>query len=383
VILSNFIAWIAFGLYSAVFQFYLIYAGYDGTMLGTIFMITNIASSILMIPGGLIADYYGRKRILIIGTLLSIPPITIILFSTYFPIVAFSAAILGLSYAFSWPTFSALFADTMDKEEMDFGFSVNAFFQSFSFAIGSILSWTPSILNMKFNYELIDSYKFTLGLIALLTLLSVIPIFRVKPINRSKRERKPNLKIKSSRIALKYMIANAIVAFGAGMTIQMFGYYFYKKFGIREDAYGTLSFIANIICSPTFVIAPKISKRIGTLMAIIYTQLASVPGLIFITFSPNFIIASIIYIYRQALMNMTNPLIGSLLMKLVKEEERATVNSLSTLSWSISNALGMPIGGYIMDNIMVDLPPYATSAFYIFYVIIFYILMRNEAYDRS
>jgi len=382
-ILSDFIAWIAFGLYSVVFQFYLIHVGYDGTMLGMILMITNIVTSVSMIPGGLIADNYGRRRTLVIGTLLSIPPIIIILFSTYFPIVAFSSAILGLSSALSWSTFSALFADTLDKREMDFGFSVNAFFQSFSFAIGSILSWTPSILNAKFNYELTDSYKIALGLIAILMFLSVIPILMVKAIGQSKGKRRLSLKIKSSRIALKYMIANAIVAFGAGMTIQMFGYYFYKKFGIREDAYGTLSFIANIACSPTFLIAPKISKRIGTLMTIIYTQLASIPGLIFITFSPNFTIASIIYIYRQAMMNMANPLIGSLLMKLVKEEERATVNSLSNLSWSISNALGMPIGGYMMDNIMVDSPPYATSVFYIFYVIIFYILMRNEEFDSN
>ncbi|MEM1574857.1 MAG: MFS transporter [Nitrososphaerota archaeon] len=379
-ILSDFLAWIAFGLYSTVFQFYLIYNGYDGTMLGTIFMITNATSSILMIPGGLIADYYGKKKVLIIGTLMSILPIMIMLFSTYFPIVAFSAVILGLSYAFSWPTFSALFADTMDKKEMDFGFSVNAFFQSFSFAIGSILSWTPNILSMKFNYTLVDSYKFTLGIIALLMFLSTIPLFRIKSINQLKGKRKLNLKIRSSRVALKYMVANAIVAFGAGITIQMFGYYFYKKFGIKEDAYGTLSFITNIVCSPTFLIAPKLSQKIGILTTIIYTQLASIPGLIFITFSPNFAIASIIYIYRQTLMNMTNPLIGSLLMKLVKEEERATVNSLSNLSWSISNALGMPIGGYIMDNIMVDLPPYLTSAFYLFYVIIFYILMKNELY---
>ena len=382
-ILSDFIAWIAFGLYSIVFQFYLIHVGYDGTMLGMILMITNIATSVSMIPGGLIADNYGRKRTLIIGTLLSIPPIIIILFSTYFPIVAFSSAILGLSSALSWSTFSALFADTLDKKEMDFGFSVNAFFQSFSFAIGSILSWTPRILNMKFNYALTDSYKIALGLIAILMFLSIIPVLMVKAISRSKEKRRLNLKIKSSRIALKYMIANAIVAFGAGMTIQMFGYYFYKKFGIKEDAYGTLSFIANIACSPTFLIAPKISKRIGTLMTIIYTQLASIPGLIFITFSPNFAIASIIFVYRQAMMNMANPLIGSLLMKFVKEEERATVNSLSNLSWSISNALGIPIGGYMIDNIMVDLPPYITSAFYIVYVMIFYILIKNEAHDSS
>jgi len=382
-ILSNFIAWIAYGLYYTIYQFYLINVGYDGTMLGIVFMVSNITSSLLMIPGGLIADNYGRKKTFIIGTLLNIPPIIMILFSTYFPIVLFSSIILGLSYAFSWPIFSALFADTLDRNEMDFGFSIVALFESFSFAIGSILGWIPNILNTKFNYTLINSYKVALELITILIFISIIPILIIKPINKSKIKRGLNIKIKSSRIALKFMIINAFVAFGAGITIQMFGYYFYKKFGIKEDAYGTLSFITNIVCSPTYLIAPKFSQKIGILMTIIYTQLASVPGLILITFSPNFVIASIIFIYRQAMMNMANPLIGSLLMKFVKEEERATVNSLSNLSWSISNALGMPIGGYMIDNIMVDLPPYITSAFYIVYVIIFYILIKNEVYDSS
>lgn len=382
-ILSDFIAWIAYGVYYTIYQFYLINAGYDGIMIGIVFMVYNMTSSILMIPGGLIADTYGRKRTFIIGTLLSIPPLLMIIFSTYFPIVLLSSIILGLSYAFSGPIFSALFADTLDRSEMDFGFSVIALFQSFSFAIGSIFGWIPNILNKKFNYTLIDSYKVVLGLIVILIFVSIIPILIIKPINKIKRRKSLNLRIKSSRIALKFMIINAIVAFGAGITIQMFGYYFYKKFGIKEDAYGTLSFITNIVCSPTFLIAPKLSQKIGILTTIIYTQLASVPGLIFITFSPNFAIASIIFIYRQVMMNMANPLIGSLLMKLIKEEERATVNSLSTLSWSISNALGMPIGGYMIDNIMVDLPPYVTSIFYIVYVILFYVLMRNEAYDNN
>ncbi len=385
-ILSEFIAWIAFGIYYTIYQFYLINpanAGYDGIMLGIVFMAYNITSSILMIPGGLIADNYGRKKIFIIGTLLSIPPLIMIIFSTHFHIVLISSIILGLSYAFSGPIFSALFSDTLDRNEMDFGFSVVALFQSFSLAIGSIFGWIPSILNTKFNYALIDSYKVVIGLIIILIFISVIPILMIKPINKIKRGKRLNLKIKSSRIALKFMIINAIVAFGAGMTIQMFGYYFYKKFGIREDAYGTLSFITNIMCSPTFLIAPRLSQKMGILTTIIYTQLASVPGLILITFSPNFAIASIIFIYRQAMMNMANPLIGSLFMKLTKEEERATVNSLSTLSWSISNALGMPIGGYMIDNIMVDLPPYVTSIFYIVYVVLFYALIKNEVSNSS
>lgn len=378
VILSSFIAWIALGLYYTIYQFYLINAGYDGTMLGIVFMVSDITSSLLMIPGGLIADNYGRKKTFIIGALLNIPPIIMILFSTYFPIIIISSIILGLSYAFSWSIFPVLFADTLNKNEMDFGFSVAALFQSLSFAIGNILSWIPNILNKKFNFILIDSYKVALGLIAILIFISIIPILIVKPISQLREKERFNFKIKSSRIALKFMIINSFVAFGAGMTIQMFGYYFYKKFGIKEDAYGTLNFITNILCSPTFLISPKLSQKIGMLTTIMYTELASIPGLIFITFSPNFAIASIIFIYRQAMMNMANPLIESLLMKLVKEEGRATMNSLLNLSWSILNALGMPIGGYMIDNVMVDLPPYVTSIFYAIYVILFYFLIKNE-----
>jgi predicted MFS family arabinose efflux permease len=77
------------------------------------------------------------------------------------------------------------------------------------------------------------------------------------------------------------------------------------------------------------------------------------------------------------MINMNTPLIESLLMRLVKENERATASGISQLFWNLPNSFGQPIGGYMIDNIWIDAAPFSTAGFYAAYTALFWLMFRR------
>lgn len=77
------------------------------------------------------------------------------------------------------------------------------------------------------------------------------------------------------------------------------------------------------------------------------------------------------------MINMNMPLIDSLIMRLVHEKERATASGVAQLFWNLPNSFGQPVGGYMIDRLWIDAPPFSTSAFYAAYTAIFWLAFRN------
>ncbi|MGC8949412.1 MAG: MFS transporter, partial [Thermoprotei archaeon] len=120
-------------------------------------------------------------------------------------------------------------------------------------------------------------------------------------------------------------------------------------------------------------------ESFGYFRAILLPQAFSIVLLMLIPLSPNFIIASLLYVARQALMNIPNPLISSFMMRNISPKSRATANAIVSMSWNLPSSISVSLGGYIMDKYL-DLPIYITSIFYIIYVILFsYFIKRYDS----
>jgi predicted MFS family arabinose efflux permease len=110
---------------------------------------------------------------------------------------------------------------------------------------------------------------------------------------------------------------------------------------------------------------------------IVITTAISVPLLALIPVAPSFLLSTPLFVARQAMINMNTPLIDSLLMRLVNENERATAAGIAALFWNLPNSFGQPIGGYMIDNIWIDAPPFSTAVFYTVYTAVFWLMFRR------
>jgi len=221
-----------------------------------------------------------------------------------------------------------------------------------------------------------------MGVGGLVTLLGALPLLFVHEV-RSERSGRARFSLKSRGIIAKFMLVNIFIGFGAGLTIPLFPVYFWKKFGVDSGPMGTLQAVSNLVAALAFLAAPKVASRLGRVRGIVITTGISVPLLALIPLAPSFLFSTPFFITRQAMINMNAPLIDSLIMRLVDEKERATASGVAQLFWNLPNSFGQPVGGYMIDKVWIDAPPFSTAAFYAVYTTAFWLMFRGTKDEHT
>jgi len=97
--------------------------------------------------------------------------------------------------------------------------------------------------------------------------------------------------------------------------------------------------------------APLLARRMGHVRAIVFSQLASIPFLLTLGFSPWLGVAVTAFWVRAALMNLGNPLYSAFAMEQVDEASRARVSSLLGMGWNIGWSVGPYLSGLMQMRV--------------------------------
>ncbi|HJX24012.1 MAG TPA: MFS transporter, partial [Candidatus Bathyarchaeia archaeon] len=117
--------------------------------------------------------------------------------------------------------------------------------------------------------------------------------------------------------------------------------------------------------------------KIGSVRAVVLTQGLSLAFMLTLAFVGDFLTASIVYVIRTGLMNMSSPLLDSYLMGIVPPEQRGFASSLNSVIWRIPNSVTTIIGGVILASGNFELPFLLAGAFYIVAISLFYRAFKN------
>jgi MFS family permease len=373
---SSFIGGVSFAFYFLIVPFYLLSAGYDATWVGTVNAVFGVSMTIFIIPAGILSDAFGRKRFNLIGYVIMSLGIFIMALSPSQPAIIGGAALSGFGAALTFASSGALLAGSVPIERLTAIFSYSYFLSTFASSLGSVTGWLPALLADSLGFTRLVALQTTMAVGALVTLLPAVPLLFVHEV-RSERKGRARFSLESRGIIMKFMLVNIFIGFGAGLTIPLFPVYFWKKFGIDSGPMGTLQAVSNLVAALAYLAAPKLASRMGRVRGIVVTTGISVPLLVLIPLSPSFLSSAPFFITRQALINMNAPLIDSLIMRLVDEKERATASGVAQLFWNLPNSFGQPVGGFMIDKIWIDAPPFSTAAFYAVYTTMFWMMFRK------
>ena len=373
---------LSFGIFMSIWQLYLKSAGYTGGIIGLYNLVNGLVMTVLVIPAGVMADRTGRKRFLLLGAVLSACSTFLIAVFIGIPYLILSALLSGFSWASVQPALNALVADKAGRK-METVYSMSSFIMSFCMAAGSLIGWIPEKLVLN-GWSYFEAYRLMImvaGLIQLSTILLIAPVTEEK-IENKPEHRIAFARIRKNTVLMRLFLLNILVGFGAGLSIPLFSYYFSVKFNVESGPIGTMYMVVNIVGSFLYLGAVPLSRRFGVVNGVVIPQAISVPLLALIPYSGSFMMASILYIFRSALMNMVTPLMQTLYMNLSHPEDRATVTAFSSIFWGLPNSISSQIGGILMDK-MLDLPVLSTSAIYAVYVVLFYLLLRERKLDLA
>ncbi len=365
------------GMINVVFQLYLISLGFDSAAIGAMVMMNPLGAAILTVPAGILADRYGKKKMMIFGFFLICVSLFVILFARTYDLFAICFFLIGLSNA-TFVVLTPLYSSFFDKDEMDRAFGLWGFLNIITMSLGNLVGWVPPMLVKNLGVSAHYSYWVVIAVAGVIVLVQT-PLYLISL--RGAVEPKGNngfsLMIKSKGVVGKFFLLGVISMVGGNIFFNLFTYYVNSKFGVESDALGTLFFASNFVSAGANALAPWISKKLGTLKAITVMIVLATPFYLLIPFAPSFAWISALYIFRLGLRTTANPLIGSLYMKLLYEEEKSSANSIRQMANQGGGVVAPWLGGRLMES-SLDLPVYVGAGLYALLASSFYLLLRKD-----
>lgn len=366
------------GIVGVVLQLYLISLGFDSAAIGSVNMMSAIGMALLTIPAGILADRYGKGKIILFGLPLAFLALAMLLISKSLEMFRLAFLLLGLNNGLGvvWgPLYSLLF----DREDMDKAFGLLGSIGILSNSLGNLMGFIPPTLVDTYGFSLPASYWTMIAISAGLWFTTIpFTIIIVRGVVEPKIQGGFRFNLRSKGVVAKFCFLRMIESFGFLVFFSLFPYYVNRKFGVESDALGALFFFTNFISAAAQAMAPRVSQRAGTLKTVVASIALCTPFYLMIPSAPNLAWLSALYTIRRGFKSMADPLTGSLIMKMLYDDEKATANSIITMANQGSSIAAPWLGGQIMRQISLDLPAFLGGGVFILHAFSFYFLLRNE-----
>lgn len=378
-IILSFVPSVAIGLIYTDLSFFL--TKVQGTSAGfaaTVIMVMGITMVVVSLPIGILADRYGRRKFLIIGSVLA--SLTLVLFAlTTNPILLFAAAVVeGTTEAAFAAAGMALLAEKAGSASRTPAFSLSSFLSNTAWGIGGFA--VPMVLVFQsLGLGSKESHVMLYLLVAALSIATAPLLFRISESRTSETAKSVRqfLPRKSRTTLIKYGVTSVLIAFGAGFFVPLMTLWFSLAYNVPDTISGPVIGVSSLLIAVTTLAAPYLARRIGVVRAIVATQLLSMIFMVAVPLSPTFAIAGVIYTVRSFLMNVSNPLISSMIMGLVSEDERGAASGLNAAIWRFPNSISTGIGGAMMQAGLLSLPFYLAAVLYVTSISLFWIFFRR------
>jgi MFS family permease len=365
-LVQTFIAGIYSGIYGVVFNLYVLHLGFDTGFLGLLLSTSLLASALASIPAGMLCDRYNHKAILVIFGLLSLLAVLPLFLSSSPPVLLLASAVSGIFGQITLVCATPFLTENCEKGGMTHVFSAS-----------SALAWGASVIGYIAGGVLpylwpalrISGDKYRLTMLASMALLLVgwtmLLFLKDNQHARPPQVRRPSLRLKPSPAVMKFTLITLIIGAGSGMIVPYFNVYFTRIVHASVFATGLVFAVASLFMVAGFVAIPWLSTRIGRARSAVFTQVASLPFLLLMAVTGNFLIASVAYTMRMLLMNMAMPAMTSLQMETIRPGERGYAVGLISTGQSLSIAAATYVSGMLMAGGSYTLPFLVTCCSYV------------------
>src|SRR5205814_6849012 len=161
----------------------------------------------------------------------------------------------------------------------------------------------------------------------------------------------------SKRIVAKLTALFSLDAFGGGfLTDALVAYWFFRRFGIAEGNLGLVFFVVHILNAGSHLGAAWLARRIGLVNTMVFTHLPSSLFLMAVPLAPSFKWAVLLFLCREALVEMDVPTRQSYVAALVNPTERTFASGITNLARNLFWAVGSGVAGLLMQAVSFSAP---------------------------
>jgi len=366
------------GIFNAVMMLYVAAFGFDAQGLGLIFMMNPLSSTILMIPAGLLADRIGKRPMIVIGTVAALLGMAVFLLAGSTEAFALSFLLIGVCNAAA-TVFTPLYSSFFEGHDMDRAFGLYGLLNIAAMSLGSLGGFIPLYLADYMGLTLMEAYRVTMiGGGALFVLQSVFIYLSALGVKES-LSKGFRFVLKSRWVVLKICGIGLLASLAGGLLFSLFPYYVNRKFGVESAALGTLFFVSNLAMAVSKGVAAGIARRVGGLRSITIGVGLSAVFMMLMPITSSFGVMTVLYILRSGTRFMSDPLLTSVFMRSISEDEKSTANSIRMISLNGGGVVAPVLGGAMMENLGLEWPAYIGGAFTLVSAVLYSLLLRDES----
>ena len=336
--------------------YYVSQAGLNPLQLVLLGTIMELAVLFFEIPTGLVADYFGRKKSLIIGTFIigsahllegSIPE---------FWAIAIGAALWGIGWTFISGAETAWIADEIENKELDSTLLKGAKFSSLGSFLGIVVSVLIGIVfTVQIAILIAGSLLIFIAIISckVITETKFISIARddASGIEQMKGALKGSLAvIKGNKILLGLAAITLFTGLASEGFDRLWGAHFIEGFQMSEaDAvywFGAFYAIAFLLNMGLLKIVETYAKERFAIVLVLLNSLL-VFAMIYFAIVDHFLLAAILYWGIASLRAVNYPLVSVMTNKQLHSQGRATTLSMYGQLDAFGQVAGGPLVGVI------------------------------------
>jgi len=382
---------------------YLVEIGYSPVTIGLIYAASGVANTIGYTPFGVLADRFGRKMFLILGS--ALPALAYAIFGlTLDPYLLIVASVIGgvglaggLATAITSPAVLPLLAESSPNENRTTLFAVYQGVYTVGLSAGSFLSFLPSVLTSGLSQRDIAAHSESYFVMAVLMVVSVIPLLllgeRMKggrasvdatspPPGEGPAEGRPEPRrfgsITSWSKIAKFSIVFGISGLGFGVIIELLPTWYNLRFAVSEGTVGVWVAAAQLLSLVALPAIPFLVRRQGTINVSVRAGIVSCIPLIMMPFSGSFELAASLFVVRSMIMSIYVPVIQSYIAGAVSERERATTFGIVFTAWGVANSAGTVLAGDLLGANLLIIPFVIGSAAYLSSSLVIFRFFRGK-----
>ncbi|MEM0363853.1 MAG: MFS transporter [Sulfolobaceae archaeon] len=344
---------------------------YSPLILGFAYTLGTLATAILGLVLGYIADLFNRKYSLILASLL-LPISTVILYLNHsLPIIFLASALGGYSATgavagggtggAAMPIQNALIAELTDESNRTFYFSFLTFLAGVTASFGSYLA---GLFNINEGFLIAT-------ILAFISAIVLIPI-------KSKNIRANNASLKSKIVIGKFSITGMLNGFSMGLITPFLIPFFILVYHIPKSEMSIYTFLSSLIASITILLAPYLDKKMGFLKSITITRgIASFLTLIMpiIRFLP---LSLAIYLIFPSLRIVALPVQQRAMVDMVSQDEVGRAMGINQVTRLASSSASTSLTGYLFSESEIELPFFISSGIMFLNIYLYFRFFSNK-----
>ena len=352
-----------YGFLAVVLVLYLAAAGLDPVAIGAVLTLTLVGDTIVSLWFTTHADRIGRKRVLIVGSLLVVVAGAVFAATDWFPLLVI-AGIVGVISPTGNEVGPFLAVEQAALTEVVPGRRRTATFAWYNL-VGYVATATGALGAGLLGQGLltaglreVDAYRAVvvgyaligLAMAALATRLG--PDIEVDVAPRADDGIARRLGLGRSRsVVLRLSALFSIDAFAGGFIPQsLMAYWFSLRFGVSPAALGGIFFAANMLAAVSSLSAARIAARIGLIETMVFTHLPSNLLLILVPLMPNLPLAVAVLLLRFSLSQMDVPTRQSYVMAVVQPDERSAAAGVTGIARTVGASISPSVSSVLVAS---------------------------------